>query len=51
MIKRFSAIVLSATVFFSHEADASKPFVISQGDEWIPIDYRRDIDPGSALDF
>ena len=51
MIKRFSAIVLSATVFFSHEADASKPFVISQGDEWIPIDYRRDIEPGSALDF
>ena len=28
-----------------------KPHVISAGKEWIPLDYCRDIEPGSALDF
>jgi hypothetical protein len=28
-----------------------KPYVISAGEEWIPIDYHRDIEKGSALDF
>ena len=31
-------------------ADAA-PFAVEAGDEWIPIDNRRDILPGSALDF
>lgn len=28
-----------------------KPHVISTGKGWVPIDYCRDIEPGSALDF
>ena len=27
------------------------PYVVSAGNEWIPIDYHRDIEAGSALDF
>ncbi len=28
-----------------------KPYVVKAGAEWIPIDYHRDIEAGSALDF
>lgn len=30
---------------------ASADFEVRRGEEWIPIDYRRDIAPGSAMDF
>ena len=32
-------------------AASQKPYIVTAGDEWIPINYRRDIEPGSALDF
>ena len=28
-----------------------RPYVVTAGEEWVPIDYRRDIVEGSALDF
>ncbi len=31
--------------------DIAKPIVITAGEEWIPLDYRKDIEAGSALDF
>ena len=30
---------------------SAKPTVITRGPEWIPLDYRKDIEAGSALDF
>ena len=30
---------------------SAKPTVISRGTEWIPLNYRKDIEAGSALDF
>ena len=33
------------------KAADQQPYVIKAGDEWIPLDYRRDIIEGSALDF
>ena len=30
---------------------ASADFEVRRGEEWIPIDYRRDIAPGSVMDF
>ncbi|MBQ3289455.1 MAG: hypothetical protein IJH50_08620 [Kiritimatiellae bacterium] len=32
-------------------AASSLPHVIAAGDEWLPLEYRRDIEKGSALDF
>ncbi|MBR2837154.1 MAG: hypothetical protein IKE55_00045 [Kiritimatiellae bacterium] len=32
-------------------ARSAMPYVVEAGEEWIPIDYRRDIEAGSALDF
>ena len=32
-------------------AKSDLPLVIEPGDDWIPIKYRREIEPGSALDF
>ena len=29
----------------------TRPYVIEAGREWVPLDYRRDIEAGSALDF
>ena len=43
------ALVLSAEVPLV--AVEWKPYSISAGEEWIPLDYCRDIEPGSALDF
>ena len=28
-----------------------KPYLVAAGKDWIPVDYRRDIEKGSALDF
>lgn len=33
------------------KAEYRMPYVVAPGSEWIPIDYRRDIAAGSALDF
>ena len=30
---------------------ASKPVTVARGDDWVPLDYRKDPAPGSALDF
>ena len=31
--------------------DLAKPYVIKAGQDWVPVDYRKDVVPGSALDF
>ena len=33
------------------EVKDAKPYVVSPGEEWIPLEYSRDIEQGSALDF
>ena len=47
--------VVSFSVFLSCagglKAAFQRPYVISRGAEWVPLDYRRDIVEGSALDF
>ncbi|MBO7090860.1 MAG: hypothetical protein J6W23_03680, partial [Victivallales bacterium] len=35
----------------AHRAVAMQPFVIRQNDDWIPLDYYKDIQPNSAIDF
>lgn len=48
-----------ATMLFSFVLSSSEPLsaasalphVIAAGDDWIPLDFRRDIEKGSALDF
>ncbi len=35
----------------THCAVAMQPFVIRQNDDWIPLDYYKDIQPNSAIDF
>ncbi|MCR5382541.1 MAG: hypothetical protein K6G44_16265 [Lentisphaeria bacterium] len=34
-----------------HRAVAMQPFVIRQNNDWIPLDYYKDIQPNSAIDF
>ncbi|MCR5753131.1 MAG: hypothetical protein K6G91_14355 [Kiritimatiellae bacterium] len=43
------SLVVSAGESLS--ANYHRPYVIAAGEEWIPIDYHRDIVEGSALDF
>ena len=31
--------------------DLGRPVVVERGKDWIPLDYRKDVEPGSALDF
>ena len=33
------------------EASVAQPVVVSRGEAWVPLDYRKDIEAGSALDF
>ena len=30
---------------------SAKPVTIARGEDWVPLDYRKDVLPGSALDF
>jgi hypothetical protein len=34
-----------------HRAVALQPFVIRQNDDWLPLEYYKDIQPNSAIDF
>ncbi|MBR5024173.1 MAG: hypothetical protein IKX48_03840, partial [Victivallales bacterium] len=35
----------------THRAAVMQPLVIHQNDDWIPLDYYKDIQPNSAIDF
>ena len=35
----------------AHRAVAMQPFVIRQNNDWIPLEYYKDIQPNSAIDF
>ncbi len=48
-IPSLAAAALAAAV--SGGAEPAPPFTVSEGPDWVRIDYRKDIIPGSALDF
>ena len=58
-MRQFGNVACAAACFFAVFANANdtpateglRPYVIRAGAEWVPLDYRRDIEAGSALDF
>ena len=46
-----AAALAAALTLAAAGEEPPPPFTISAGPDWVPVDYRKDIVPGSALDF
>ena len=50
-MRNFAWVLLAVLGLRCLVAFAQEPFKVVEGPDWVAFDYRRDIEPGSALDF
>ena len=48
MIRMTTTVVAVASVLFAARAD---PYRVTVGEDWVPVDFRKGVEAGSALDF